>query len=227
MTLTPPSGLGRLAGVAQRAVTEDEARRASRHWWDVDADNYLADHVADLGEVDFLWCPEGLREDDARLLGDPATLAGKAVLEIGCGSAPVARWLAAKGALPVGLDLSGAMLRHAAQANERAGIGVPLIQADATELPCATESFDLVVSDADDSHGSVARVVDALQVIRLVANIGDARSLVNHPASMTHSHLTAGQRAAAGISLTTIRLSAGLEDPADLIADLDRALALA
>ncbi|MGO2745295.1 PLP-dependent transferase [Microbacterium sp.] len=55
--------------------------------------------------------------------------------------------------------------------------------------------------------------------------MGDARSLVAHPASMTHSHLNAAQRTAAGISLNTIRLSAGLEDPADLIADLDRALA--
>ena len=70
-------------------------------------------------------------------------------------------------------------------------------------------------------------MIDGLQVIRLVANIGDARSLVNHPASMTHSHLTADQRRAAGIAFTTIRLSAGLEDPSDLIADLDRALALA
>jgi O-acetylhomoserine (thiol)-lyase len=42
---------------------------------------------------------------------------------------------------------------------------------------------------------------------------------------MTHSHLDAAQRAAAGISLNTIRLSAGLEDPSDLIADLDHALA--
>ncbi|WP_404475399.1 O-acetylhomoserine aminocarboxypropyltransferase/cysteine synthase family protein [Microbacterium aerolatum] len=89
-------------------------------------------------------------------------------------------------------------------------------------------SFDLAEDDAGgtvDAHGRVARVVDALEVFRLVANIGDARSLVSHPASMTHSHLNAVQRATAGISLTTIRLSAGLEDPADLIADLDRALA--
>lgn len=84
-------------------------------------------------------------------------------------------------------------------------------------------SFDL--AGPDDEPDRVARVVDSLQVIRLVANIGDARSLVAHPASMTHSHLNAEQRAAAGISPTTIRLSAGLEDPADLIADLDRALA--
>ncbi|AXL12754.1 O-acetylhomoserine aminocarboxypropyltransferase/cysteine synthase [Microbacterium foliorum] len=87
-------------------------------------------------------------------------------------------------------------------------------------------SFDLAVPRGADTHASVARVIDALRVIRLVANIGDARSLVNHPASMTHSHLTAAQREAAGISPTTIRLSAGLEDAADLIADLDRALAL-
>lgn len=87
-------------------------------------------------------------------------------------------------------------------------------------------SFDLAVPRGADTHASVARVIDALRVIRLVANIGDARSLVNHPASMTHSHLTSAQREAAGIAPTTIRLSAGLEDAADLIADLDRALAL-
>ena len=87
-------------------------------------------------------------------------------------------------------------------------------------------SFDLAVPDDAETQGRVARVIDSLRVIRLVANIGDARSLVNHPASMTHSHLTPEQRAAAGISFTTIRLSAGLEDPADLIADLDSALAL-
>lgn len=85
-------------------------------------------------------------------------------------------------------------------------------------------SFDLDVPEDARTHDRVAAVVDALEVIRLVANIGDARSLVNHPASMTHSHLTPQQREAAGISFTTIRLSAGLEDPADLIADLDRAL---
>ena len=58
-----------------------------------------------------------------------------------------------------------------------------------------------------------------------MANIGDARSLVAHPASMTHSHMTASQLADAGISWTTVRLSIGLEDPADIVADLARALA--
>jgi O-acetylhomoserine (thiol)-lyase len=69
--------------------------------------------------------------------------------------------------------------------------------------------------------------VDGLKVVRLVANIGDARSLVSHPASMTHSHLNAAQRAAAGIGATTVRLSIGIEDPADILADLEQALVLA
>ncbi len=85
-------------------------------------------------------------------------------------------------------------------------------------------SFDLAGPE-QDAPGRIARIIDELQVFRLVANIGDARSLVAHPASMTHSHLTPAQRAAAGISLSTVRLSAGIEDPTDLIADLDRALA--
>ncbi|WP_341974036.1 O-acetylhomoserine aminocarboxypropyltransferase/cysteine synthase family protein [Microbacterium sp. LWO13-1.2] len=88
-------------------------------------------------------------------------------------------------------------------------------------------SFELAGPEDDSTHERVARVVDSLTVVRLIANIGDARSMVAHPASMTHSHLNAEQRAAAGISLNTIRLSAGLEDPADIIADLDQALALA
>jgi O-acetylhomoserine (thiol)-lyase len=69
--------------------------------------------------------------------------------------------------------------------------------------------------------------VDGLRLVKLVANIGDARTLVAHPASMTHSHLTAAQLAEAGISPTTVRLSIGLEDPADIIADLAHALGAA
>lgn len=87
-------------------------------------------------------------------------------------------------------------------------------------------SFDLASAgaDADAVFASVERFIERLGLVRLVANIGDARSLVAHPASMTHSHLTAAQLAESGISASTIRLSIGLEDPADIIADLDRAL---
>ena len=87
-------------------------------------------------------------------------------------------------------------------------------------------SFDLAsTGDVDADDRRVEQVIDALRVIRLVANIGDARSMVNHPASMTHLHLTGDQLREAGISPRTIRLSFGLEDEADLIADLAQALA--
>ncbi len=66
--------------------------------------------------------------------------------------------------------------------------------------------------------------VDALKVFSHLANVGDCRSLVIHPASTTHFRMSDEALAGAGISQGTIRLSIGLEDPADLIDDLKRAL---
>ena len=68
------------------------------------------------------------------------------------------------------------------------------------------------------------RFVDTLKVFSHLANVGDCRSLVIHPASTTHFRMTDEALAAAGITQGTIRLSIGLEDPADLIDDLKRAL---
>ncbi len=92
----------------------------------------------------------------------------------------------------------------------------------------AVFAFDLAATaDPELDRARVHRVVDGLRLVKLVANIGDARSLVAHPASMTHSHLTDAQRAEADITETTLRLSIGLEDPADIVADLAQALARA
>lgn len=71
------------------------------------------------------------------------------------------------------------------------------------------------------------KFIDALQLFSLLANVGDAKSLVIHPASTTHSQLLPEQRAAAGAPDDLVRLSVGLEDPADLIADLAQAFAAA
>jgi O-acetylhomoserine (thiol)-lyase len=60
-----------------------------------------------------------------------------------------------------------------------------------------------------------------------LANIGDTRSLVIHPASTTHRQLTDEQKQRAGAGPDVVRLSVGLEDPEDLMADLDQALAAA
>jgi SAM-dependent methyltransferase len=169
------------AGVARRAVSSGESERASRAWWDADADDYLDEHAADIGETAFVWCPENLREDDAQLLGDPSELAGKRVLEMGCGSAPCSRWLAARGARPVGLDLSAAMLRHAAAAGSRSGIDVPLVQAGAERLPFGDDSFDLACS----AFGAIPFVAEPGRVMREVARVlrpgGRFVFAVNHP----------------------------------------------
>lgn len=66
--------------------------------------------------------------------------------------------------------------------------------------------------------------INHLELFSLVANVGDVRSLVVHPASTTHSPLTPEALEACGISPDMIRLSIGIEDPEDLIADLDQAL---
>jgi O-acetylhomoserine (thiol)-lyase len=71
------------------------------------------------------------------------------------------------------------------------------------------------------------RFVDALKVFSHLANVGDAKSLVIHPASTTHLRVPSDQLAAAGILEGTMRLSVGLEDADDLIEDLARALKLA
>lgn len=71
------------------------------------------------------------------------------------------------------------------------------------------------------------RFIDALQLFYHVANIGDARSLAIHPASTTHSQLSADEQVAAGVSQGYVRLSIGLEHIDDIIADLDQALRVA
>ena len=69
-----------------------------------------------------------------------------------------------------------------------------------------------------------ATVIQHVEVFSHLANVGDAKSLILHPASTTHQQLTKEQLEAGGIGEDLIRLSIGLEDPEDLIADLDQAL---
>src|SRR6476661_9083994 len=159
--MNPPSplplgsdGYPAAGGVDRRPTGTEESVRANRRWWDAAAPAYLAEHGSDLGEADFLWGPEGLREADARLLGD---VAGRRVLEVGCGSAPCARWLRRAGADAVALDLSAGMLSRAAELNRATGLAVPLLQADAGALPLADASVDLACS----AFGGLPFVADA------------------------------------------------------------------
>ena len=71
------------------------------------------------------------------------------------------------------------------------------------------------------------KVIDALKLFSHVANIGDSKSLVIHPASTTHSQLTVEEQAATGVVPELVRLSIGIEDVRDIVADLDQAIAVA
>lgn len=150
--------------VGRRAVDSAASRAASRCWWDTDAADYQAEHGAFLGDADFVWCPEGLRESSAGLLGD---VAGRRVLEVGCGAASCARWLARQGAYPVAFDLSAGMLGEARAAARRSGVAVPLVQADAEALPFGDGSFDVAAT----AFGAVPFVADPGRVMREVYRV--------------------------------------------------------
>ena len=68
------------------------------------------------------------------------------------------------------------------------------------------------------------RFIEALQLASHLANVGDSRTLVIHPASTTHQQLSAEQLAAAGVTEDLVRISVGLEDVDDILWDLDQAL---
>lgn len=167
------NGLSRAAvSAGYAAVPQDASIRANRVWWDAEADAYQAEHGAFLGGesggADFVWSPEGLREQDARLLGDPAALAGRTILEVGCGAAQCGRWLTAQGARVVAFDLSAGQLRHAQQLDRRLGITIgTLLQADATALPLRNESIDIACS----AFGAVPFVADSGAIHREVARV--------------------------------------------------------
>lgn len=151
-----------------RAGYEDPGRPVAsetpRRWWDAAAEAYLHDHGEALGESDFVWGPEGLREADAHLLGN---LDGARVLEVGAGAKQCSRWLTTSGIDVVATDISGAMLARGADLDHRTGIAVPAVQADARSLPFAAHTFDVVFT----SYGVLPFVPEATTVHREVARV--------------------------------------------------------
>lgn len=82
----------------------------------------------------------------------------------------------------------------------------------------------IVSFEVRGGHDAGVAVIDHVKLISIAVSLGDIESLIQHPASMTHSTYSAEERAAAGISDGLVRLSIGLEHPDDLIADLHQAL---
>jgi O-succinylhomoserine sulfhydrylase len=85
----------------------------------------------------------------------------------------------------------------------------------------------IVTFDLPGGKAAAFRFLNALALIDISNNLGDAKSLATHPATTTHQRLTTEERALLGIFDSTVRLSVGLEDADDLIADLDQALTAA
>ena len=150
--------------VTHRMVPSAETNRANRRWWDATAADYQAEHGAFLGDADFVWGPEGLREGDARLLGD---VRRRRVLEVGSGAGQCGRWLRTQGAQVVGVDLSIAQLRHSRLLDARTGAALPTVQADALALPFREGAFDLACS----AYGAVPFVADSAALMAEVARV--------------------------------------------------------
>ncbi|MET4128301.1 O-succinylhomoserine sulfhydrylase [Roseovarius sp. MBR-6] len=85
----------------------------------------------------------------------------------------------------------------------------------------------VIALDIKGGQAAAFRFLNALEIVLISNNLGDAKSIVTHPATTTHQRLPAEQKAALGITPGLVRLSVGLEDPQDLLEDLQRALAAA
>jgi len=81
-----------------------------------------------------------------------------------------------------------------------------------------------LISFEVEDYETAKKVIDSAKLFSVVVNIGDSKSLIVHPASTTHSQMNENELKEAGINPTTIRLSIGLENPIDLIEDLEQAL---
>ncbi|MCR9157516.1 MAG: O-acetylhomoserine aminocarboxypropyltransferase/cysteine synthase [Rhodobacteraceae bacterium] len=92
------------------------------------------------------------------------------------------------------------------------------------EKICPKGAGGLFTVKLKGGYDACVKFVDALEIFSHVANLGDTRSLVIHSASTTHRQLTPEQQEAAGAGPSVVRISIGIEDPADLIADLNTAL---
>ncbi len=167
-----------MSDVGRAEVGAEPTTAANRAWWDSAATEYQAEHGSFLGDADFVWGPEGLREADARLLGP---VAGADVLEFGCGAAQCARWLQAAGARVVGVDMSEVQIRHSLELDRQAGTRVPVLVADASALPLRSGSFDAACS----AYGALPFVADVGAVLREVARVvrpgGRVVFSVTHP----------------------------------------------
>lgn len=155
--------------------------------------------------------------------------------DVGAALSPFNAWLLLQGIETLGLRVE----RHSSNALAVAkfleshprvtGVSYPGLPGDPANararkyLPKGSGA--IITFTVEGGEREAKAVIDRLKLFSLLANVGDAKSLVIHPASTTHQQLTAEERLLSGVDASTIRLSVGIEDINDIIADLRQALA--
>lgn len=122
---------------------EDAARNAE-HWTRNNAEYTAARALSAWREDKIHWGIWHIPEEQLNVLGD---VAGKDVVELGCGTAYFSAWLTKRGARPIGVDITPAQLESARACMRETGITFPLIEADAAETGLPDASADLVISE--------------------------------------------------------------------------------
>lgn len=149
---------------------------------------------------------------------------------------PFNAWVMLKGleTLEMRIEKQSAAAKRIAQfLSGRAGVarvrypGLPSHPQHNLALKQMREGGTVVTFDIAGGKSAAFRCLDALELIDISNNLGDSKSLITHPATTTHQRLGPEGRARMGIGDAMVRLSVGLEDPADIEADLARALAAA
>ena len=102
--------------------------------------------------------------------------------------------------------------QHALAMRQQSGLGGAVV------------SFELLADQPPEARARAFHVIDQTRLCSITANLGDTKTTITHPASTSHGRLSEAQRQAAGIGQGLIRVAVGLEDSADLIADLARGL---
>jgi O-acetylhomoserine (thiol)-lyase len=82
----------------------------------------------------------------------------------------------------------------------------------------------MVTFGLEGGYETAKALCESVELASFLANIGDAKTLIIHPASTTHAQLSAEEQRAAGVAPDMLRLSVGIEDPDDIVADLERGL---
>ncbi|HTX56441.1 MAG TPA: O-acetylhomoserine aminocarboxypropyltransferase/cysteine synthase family protein [Candidatus Acidoferrales bacterium] len=147
--------------------------------------------------------------------------------DVGAALSPFNAWLLLQGLETLGLRIE----RHTANAQAVVAFLEKHPQVESVAYPRSDKYLPygggaILTFRVKGDAARAKQVIDRLKLFSLLANVGDAKSLVIHPASTTHQQLTPEERLQSGVDESTIRLSVGIEDKRDIIADLDQALTL-